>query len=174
MTTNPEPETTVHQASGAASPPHATTYEQAQSTYLSNSDARERFEELADRDVMVHALATLQACGAYDPRRHPDPDSYEPLTVDEHLEILAAGERLARYYRHPSLLHHAVQVGASWPQIAAATGSDEATARQAYRQWADGQHQLHVDYGQLRMGPAEHEAALRQATEPAEPEAEAG
>jgi hypothetical protein len=69
-------------------------------------------------------------------------------------------------------VHHAVLAGATWPQIAAATGSDEATARQAYQQWADGQHRLYTDYeGNFGLGPAEHEAALRRA---ADPEAEAG
>jgi hypothetical protein len=175
MTANPEPETTGDQAGEEASPPQATTYEQAQDTYLDISRARERFEELDNRDITVRALATLQARGTYDPQRHGDANDCPPLTADEHLEILAAGELLARHYRHPALVHHAVVAGASWSQIAAATGSDEAAARQAYRQWADGQHRLYADYdGQFGMGPAEHEAALRRAAEPAEPEAEAG
>jgi hypothetical protein len=175
MTATPEPETTGDQAGEEASLPRATTYERAQDTYLCISDARERFEELDNRDITVRALATLQARGTYDPQRHSDPAKYPPLTADEHLEILAAGELLARHYRHPALVHHAVLAGATWPQIAAATGSDEATARQAYQQWADGQHQLYLHYdGQFGMGPAEHEAARRRATEPAEPEAEAG
>jgi hypothetical protein len=172
MTTNPEPETTGDQAGEAASPPRATTYEQARDTYLCMSRARERFEELDNRDITVRALATLQARGTYDPQRHGDADRYPPLTTDEHLEILAAGELLARHYRHPALVHHAVLAGASWPQIAAATGSDEAAARRAYQQWADSQHRLYVDYdGEFGMDAAEHAAALHQA---AEPEAEAG
>jgi hypothetical protein len=175
MTINPEHETTSDKAGAEASLSRATTYEQAQDTYLCMSRARERFEELDTRDITVRALATLQARGTYDPQRHADADRYPPLTADEHLEILAAGELLARHYRHPALVHHAVLAGASWPQIAAATGSDEATARQAYRQWADDQHRLYAHYeGQFGMDAAEHEAALRRAAEPAEPEAEAG
>jgi hypothetical protein len=175
MTTNPERETTSGQVGEAASQPRATTYERAQDTYLCLSRARERFEELDNRDITVRALATLQARGTYDPQRHGDADDCPPLTVGEHLEILAAGELLARHYRHPALVHHAVVAGATWPQIAAATGSGEAAARHAYREWADGQHRLYADYqGEFGMGPAEHDAALRRAAEPAEPEAEAG
>jgi hypothetical protein len=54
-------------------------------------------------------------------------------------------------------------------------GSDEATARHAYRGWADGQHRLYTDYeGQFGLDTTEHDAALSRAAEPAEPEAEAG
>jgi len=38
----------------------------------------------------------------------------EPLSAAEHLEHMAIGEVLARYYRHPSMLDHAVKAGASW------------------------------------------------------------
>jgi hypothetical protein len=152
-------------------PRRATTYEQAQDAYLSISDARERYEELDNRDITVRALATLQARGTYDPQRHGDADRYPPLTADEHLEILAAGELLARHYRHPALVHYAVIADATWPQIAAATGSDEAAARHAYRKWADGQRRLHIDYeGEFGLNAAEHSAALHRAAEP-EPEA---
>jgi hypothetical protein len=175
MTSHPEHEPAGDQTSEAASPPHAATYEQAQDVYLNIRDARERYEELANRDVTVRALATLQARGSYDPQRHGDPKECLPLTAGEHLEILAAGELLARHYRHPAQVHRAVLAGASWPQIAAATGTGEAAARQAYRQWAKGQHRLYADFdGDFGMGPAEYAAALRRAAEPAEPEAEAG
>ena len=154
----------VHQP---ASPPRATTYEQAQSGYRSTIDARERFEELANRDLMARAHAALKARGTYDPQRHGDAGKYQPLTAEEHLEILAAGEMLARHYRHPALIHQAVKAGVSWSQIADATGSDEAQARQAYREWADGQHRLHADYqGKLGMDDAEHAAAINRAAEP--------
>ena len=157
-------------SSDQAHPPRATTYEQAQDAYLCTSGARERYEELANRDVTVRAFATLQARGTYDPERHGDAREYAPLTADEHLEILAAGEVLARHYRHPAQLHRAVQAGASWPQIAAATGSDEAAVRHAYREWADGQRRLHIDYeGEFGLNAAEHSAALHRAAEP-EPE----
>jgi hypothetical protein len=167
MTTNPQYETTGDQAGEAASPPPATTYEQAQATYRCTIDARERFQELGDRDLSARAIATLRARGTYDPEQHGDAAKYPPLTAEEHLEVLAAGELLARHYRHPALVHYAVLAGASWPQVAAATGSDEVPVRQAYRQWADGQHRLYTDYeGRFGMDAAGHAAALRRAAEP--------
>ena len=167
MTTNPGHETTGDQAAEAASPLPATTYEQAQVTYRCTSDARDRFEELDNRDLSARAIATLQARGTYDPQQHGDVDKYPPLTAEEHLEVLAAGELLARHSRHPALVHYAVLAGASWPQVAAATGSDEATARQAYREWADGQHRLHADYeSKFGLDAVEHAAALRRTAEP--------
>ena len=159
--------TSGHEVREPATPARAITYDQAETGYRSTIDARERFEELTNRDLTVRAHATLKARGTYDPQRHGDADKYQPLTAEEHLEILAAGEMLARYYRHPALVHQAVTAGASWPQIAAATGSDEATARQAYREWADGQHRLYAGYeGKFGMDDAEHAAAISRACEP--------
>jgi hypothetical protein len=157
--------------------PRATTYWQAQHGYQTTIDARERFEELMNRDLLARSYATLKARGEYDPHKHGD-GNREPLTAAEHLEILAAGEVLARYYRHPARIDEAVKAGASWPQIAEATGSDETTARQAYREWADSQHRLHTDYeGRFGMDDAEHVAAISHACEPSvrsETEHEAG
>jgi hypothetical protein len=115
MTINSEHETTGTQTADAGSPPPATTYEQAQATYRCTSDARERFEELDNRDLGARAIATLQGRGTYDPQRHGNAAKYPPLTAEEHLEVLAAGELLARHYRHPALVHYAVLAGASWP-----------------------------------------------------------
>ena len=61
--------------------------------------------------------------------------------------MLALGERIARYYRHPSQVDKAARAGASWEQIAAATSTTAGAARAAYREWADGQHRLHADIG---------------------------
>ena len=74
---------------------------------------------------------------------------------------------MARYYGHPARVDEAVKAGASWAQIAEATGSDESTARRAYREWADGQHRLHADYeGKFGMNATEHAAAISRASEP--------
>ena len=101
MTINRDSELTGDQA--RASPPlPATTYQQAQASYRGTIDARERFEELTGRELSTRAYAMLKARGTYDPQRHGDADRYQPLTATEHLEILAAGEVLARYYRHPT------------------------------------------------------------------------
>jgi len=173
MTTHPGHATTGDHPREPASPPRATTSEQAQTGSRGTIDSRERFEELTSRDLIVRAHAVLKARGTYDPQRHGDADRYQPLTAAEHLEILAAGEMLARHYRHPAHVHNAVLAGASWPQIAEALGTAEAQARQRYREWADAQHRLHLDYeGKFGLDDAQHAAAVSRAAElPAQPEA---
>jgi hypothetical protein len=143
------------------------TYWLAQGGNRGIIEARERFDELTSRDLMARSLATLKARGTYDPAKHADPGQYQPLTVAEHLEVLAYGEVLARHYRHPASVDRAVKVGATWPQIAGAVGSDEARVRQQYREWADGQHDLYLHYeGKLGMNDAEHAAAIERASKP--------
>ena len=173
MTSSPGSQATSGQTREQDSPPRAATYQQAESTYRATTAARERFEELTTRDLLARSCTNLKARGEYDPHKHVDPDQYPPLTAEEHLEILAAGEMLARHYRHPARVHQAVLAGASWPQIAAAAGTGEAQARRAYREWADGQHLLHADYhGKFGLNDAEHAAAVSRAADPpAAPEA---
>lgn len=143
------------------------TYWQAQDAYRSTNEARGRFDELSNRDLTVRALATLKARGTYDPAKHGDADRYQPLTAAEHLELLATGEMLARHYRHPALVHQAVQASATWAQIAQATGSGETHVRQQYREWADGRHRLHACYeGKFGLDDAEYAAAITRAAEP--------
>ena len=144
------------------------TYGQAQDTYPSTVKARDRFDELTNRDLCARAFATLKARGTYDPARHGDADKYQPLTTAEHLELLAVGEVLARHYRHPALVHQAVDAGATWSQIAEAVGSGEERVRQQYREWADGQHRLHTWYqGKFGLNHADYTTALVRASEPA-------
>jgi len=148
---------------GEASPP-ATTYQETSGRYRATGDARERFEELAVRDVSARAFTALVARGDYDPRIHGDVGGSEPLTVTEHLELLAAGELLARYYGHPAHVHRALQAGATWAQVAAATGRDEAQARRDYRGWAEDEHRLWADCnGEFGMDAAEYAAAITRA-----------
>ena len=87
-------------------------------------DVLNGYQQLTDRDSMSRAIAALQARGEWNDDRSLDPADYPPLTAAEHLELIALGERLARHYRHPALVHHAVVAGATWEQIAAATGGD--------------------------------------------------
>jgi hypothetical protein len=139
------------------------TYHEASSRYRL-TEARERFEELAMRDALAWCIAALKARGEYDPARHVT-EPVEPLTPVEHLEVLATGEVLARQYRQPAQVDHAVKAGATWEQIAEATGQTEAAARQQYRDWADGQHDL-LSYKDGRFGmPDEYAAALERAAE---------
>jgi hypothetical protein len=149
--------------------PPATTYQETSGRYRATGDARERFEELAVRDVSVRALMALVARGDYDPRIHGEVGAFEPLTVTEHLELLAAGELLARYYRHPAHAHRALQAGATWEQLAAATGRGEAQARRDYREWAEDEHRLWADYnGEFGIDAAEYAAAIARANTTAE------
>ena len=144
--------------------PPATTYQETSGRYAATGDARERFEELVVRDVRARAFMAVVARGDYDPRIHGDVGGSEPLTVTEHLELLAAGELLARYYRHPAHAHRALQAGATWAQVAAATGRDEGQARRDYREWAEDEHRLWADCnGEFGMDAAEYAAAIARA-----------
>jgi hypothetical protein len=116
-----------------------------------------RYHELSERDLVAGSIATLKARGTYQPNKHVNEERFPPLTVAEHLEMLAFGERIARYYRHPSQVDMAVRAGASWAQIAAATGMTAEAARAAYREWAEGQHKY------AGMGDDEYAAAIRRA-----------
>jgi len=126
------------------------------------TDVLNRYQALNDRDSMARSIVILQARGTWKADGSIRPEDYPPLTAAEHLELLALGERLARYYRHPVLVHHAVTAGATWEQIAAATGTSPDEARQAYREWAEGQHQLRLDFpgGTIGLGDDEYAAAL--------------
>jgi hypothetical protein len=99
-----------------------------------------RYRQLADRDVMARAIATLRSRGTYKPSEHVNEEEFPPLTLPELLKMLALGEAIARYYRHPCHVDHAVRAGATWEEIAAATDAPPGAARAAYRAWAEGQH----------------------------------
>ena len=130
---------------------HPLTYHEAMDLGLRDQIAR--YEELTDRNLMARSIAVLQARGEYDKDKHPDPGEYQPLTMAEHVEMLALGEAIAFYYRHPSQVDRAVRAGATWAQIAAVTSSSEDAARAAYREWAEGQHKY------ASMGDVEYAAA---------------
>jgi hypothetical protein len=136
------------------------TYHEAMD--LSLRDQVDRYEELTDRNLMARSIATLQARGEYDEDKHPGPGEYQPLTVAEHLEMLALGAAIAFYYRHPAGVDHAARAGATWEQIAAARNTTAEAARAAYREWAEGQHKY------AGMSDAEYAAALERAGEPGE------
>ncbi|WP_203994737.1 hypothetical protein [Sphaerisporangium rufum] len=127
-----------------------------------------RWHELTDRDLHVQAIATLRARGEFDPARHGDADRYPPLTVDEHVELLALGESIARSVRNPAHLDRALQAGVSWREVAGATGGDEQEARRAYQRWADDRHDLYQEYPGTAGGMTdeEHAAATARATAP--------
>jgi hypothetical protein len=146
--------------------PRPTTYHEASSAYRYTGDAQERHHQLTQRDALARAKATLKARGEYDPAKHGT-EEHEPLSVDEHLEVLATGAVVARMYRHPATVDRALKAGATWDQVAAALDCDEAQARQDYRNWAEGQFRLwageYGDGGKFGMNDAEYAEALAQA-----------
>ena len=146
------------------------TYREADGIDWGIVKAQARYEELTDRDLYARSRAALEARGEYNPARHGTA-VLEPLTVDERLELLANGEVLARYYRHPAALAHAVEAGASWEQIAAARGSSAEQARHEYREWAEGQHDLWTgkwggEPGRSGLDDAGYAEAIARAGEP--------
>ena len=137
-------------------------------------DVLNRYQALTDRDSVAWAIAALQAPGTWKDNRHLKPEDYPPLAAAEHLELIALGEIMARHYRHPAQVHHAVLAGATWEQIAAAAGGAPDQARQAYREWAEGQHRLRRDFpgGTIGLDNAEYDVAIEAAggiTEGADP-----
>jgi len=139
---------------------HPLTYHEADGRSL--PDQVRRYDELSHRDSMATARAALQARGEWtaDRERLIGPAKYPPLELAERLELIALGEHIALYYRHPSQIDRAVRAGATWDLIAAATGTTAGAARAAYREWAEGQHAY------AGMNDAEYAAALEQAGEP--------
>jgi hypothetical protein len=144
---------------------HPVTYDEA--SEMPFPDVLARYQALNDRDSMARAIATLQARGAWKADRSIRPEDYPPLTADEHLELLVLGESLARYYRHPAQVHHAVIAGATWGQIAAATGRDAEQVRERYHQWAVGQRELREQFpdGTIGFSEDEYRAAVKAAEE---------
>lgn len=90
---------------------------------------------------------------------------------DEPLGVPALGEVLVHHRRHPSVVHQALINGATWKQIAELTGLPEHRARVNYRQWADEQHHLWRQYGDVGLDDAAHADAMRQASDVSESEA---
>jgi hypothetical protein len=137
--------------------PRPLTYEAASSHYTDAGAAYERFTELRMREVCALSQDPVLSGGC------------EPLTAAEHLEMMAAGEVLARYYqRNQTRIDRAVRAGASWEQVAAATGTTAAHARQEYRDWAGQQHVRSNNpnpYG-LGLDDLEYLSALARAAEP--------
>lgn len=129
---------------------------------------RDRYEELADRDLSARTTVILRERGEFEPANpgHQLSAAKPPLSAAEYLERIAIGEALARYYRHPSMVHDAVQAGAGWEQIGAARGISAAQARAEYRQWAIGQHALHMDTGRWGLDAGQYAAAMARAGDP--------
>jgi len=79
---------------------HPVTYHDASGGNI--VDQMDRYRDLAQHDALAGAIAIGKARGTYVPNEHVNEQKFPPLTVAEYLEMLALGERIARYYRHPS------------------------------------------------------------------------
>jgi hypothetical protein len=123
-----------------------------------------RYDELAAKHASARARIELVTRGIYDPARH-GADDRPPLTVAEHIELLALAECIARTVRHPANVHHALLAGVTWADIAHIVDSDELTVRRDYRQWADDQYDLNRQEPGLGMTADEHAAATARASE---------
>ncbi len=147
--------------------PRPVTYDDAARQYSPGTRAASgRYDDLSMRDFLARAYAKLRASGEYDPGKHGT-GSTEPLTMAEHLELLATQEYLSRAYKPSFEVDEALRAGATWAQVAEALGTDEALARGAYREWADGQHHLLTwTGGRIGMSDTEHAAAIERAARP--------
>jgi hypothetical protein len=159
------------------------TYDRAWAEY--NIDAAlARHDELVSRSVSARAVTRLRERGEFDPHNagHQLLAASGPLTGAERLELIATGEVIARHYRHPSDLDHAVRSGATWEQIGAARGENAEDVRREYRAWADGQYEMWAGTGiwegepghRFGMNDADYADAMRYASVPAERERQAG
>jgi hypothetical protein len=143
-----------------------------QTTAVPVGEALMRYQLLARRDQLSKTAASSRPPG----RRRPGGAASEPLTILERLELLALGEHLACHFRHPALVHYAVQAGATWPQIAAALDQLSLHARQDYADWADRQRALAECSPGMTTGfsEAEHIKALAAAACPSCPQCGSG
>jgi hypothetical protein len=144
-------------------PEHITTWRDARYD-MPVSQQLERYNKLAAQDASARARVELVARGTYDPTRHGAEDR-PPLTVAEHIELLALAECIARTVRHPANVHHALLAGVTWADIASIVDSDEPTVRRDYRRWADDQYDLNRHYPNLGMTADEHAAATARAAQ---------
>ena len=146
------------------------SYNDAETVYQTSlTAARDRSAELSDRDLSARTAALLRERGEFDPANlgHQLAAASRPLSAAEHLEHMAIGEVLASYYRHPSMLDHAVKARASWEQIGAARGTSTDQARQDYCEWAEGQHNLLTwTEGRIGMSDADYAKAIARASGP--------
>ena len=77
--------------------------------------------------------------------------------------MTAPGQRSPGFYRDPAYLHGALDAGATWAQLAEATGDDEATTRRRYREWAEDQHRLWARGTYEGLDDDEYTAAIKRA-----------
>ena len=101
------------------------------------------------------------------------PPALPPLDVTGYLEMIELGEMIAKddrsaaakpgFYRDPAYLHSALGAGATWAQLAGATGDDEATTRRRNLEWAADQHRLYARGTYEGLDDDQYTAAIKRA-----------
>jgi hypothetical protein len=145
-------------------------------------DAIERYSALSLRHALADAEASLKARGEWDEAKFGK-GGEQPLTADEHLELLATAEYLHRSYQPTGgQMGRALDAGADWLAVAQAVGTTEADARGQYRQWAESQHDMWASTGawegapphRFGMNDADYAAAIARAGEEPVSQADSG
>jgi hypothetical protein len=87
------------------------------------------------------------------------------MSITEHLDGLACAEVVARQMRDQALVYDALRAGATWAELADATGADADQVRGIFMRWLRGQRALYLERGP-GWGISAHEYAdgLRAAT----------
>lgn len=118
-------------------------------------EADDRYHELQNREHLADGIAK----GKVDPAETGD---FPPLTPDEHLQKLALGAAIARFYQsNGGDIHGALTAGSTWKQIADAAGTSETDVQAAYRKWLRLRHDDPAPGWRWRMSDEDHAAALR-------------
>jgi hypothetical protein len=107
----------------------------------------DRQGDLDIRKTLARGFASLVASGEHDSSKHTslDDPAAQPLTVAEHLELLAVEESIRRrvMYSRALAIRDALEAGARWEQVAAAIGTDIETAKATFECWIIGQERLY-------------------------------
>jgi len=92
----------------------------------------EWYVDLRGRDALARILTPDRRTAGLRP---------EPLTVAEHIELLATEEAIRQHVSHgrQAAVHAARRAGASWQDIAATNDSGPDVARRDFLRWIDGQ-----------------------------------
>ena len=91
------------------------------------------------------------------PTARSGPEDRQPVSISEHLDLLAMAEVIARRLRNQATVYAAIMawriVGASWAELADATGSDAGQMRHGLPEVDGSPAALHEDHGPGWVAP---------------------
>ena len=93
-----------------------------------------------------------QALAARQARVQTGAENRQPLSIAEHLDLLAMAEVIAQRLRNQGTVHAAILAGASWADLADAAGSDAGQMRADFARWVAAQR--HCTRTMARAGVA--------------------